>query len=178
VDRNESRPRKDQEQQGAELVGRVPAERVRGPGDVRPSELPKAPGRGVVPRAVEGVEVRARRWVETVRSGVPVADPAEVGGLDPRQVRLKRDPVEVLPSAERRTREEHRRRVQRGILLRRCPRSWPVGPIRDPVGVVVGRDAAADPDQIPGGERPAPGSLHGRVALHARRFAAPAMAMP
>src|SRR6266487_3348729 len=115
MDRGEPRSRVVQEQERAELRGRAPAECVRRPRDVCAAELPEAAHRGVVPGAEEGIEARTRRRVHATDTGVPVADPAEVGRLDPWQISLEAHPAVVQTTVERGTREPYRRRVPGSI---------------------------------------------------------------
>src|SRR2546423_12063595 len=95
-------------------------------------------------RRVDRIEVRARWRVDAVLTGVAVADTAEVGCLDSRQVGFERDPAVVGRPVEDRAREPDRG----GVVLRILPsvrvRPRPNGLVRRPVEVVVRRDAAAD----------------------------------
>ncbi len=115
MDGSEPRSRVVQEQQGPELGRRCAPEQLRRPRDVGPTELPQATHRAALPGGVDRIEVGPRRGVHAVRTGVPVAGPAEVGSLDPRQVGLERHAAVVLPPTERRTREQDRTGVERCI---------------------------------------------------------------
>src|SRR4029079_13406271 len=135
VDGCEPRSRVVEEQQRAELGRRAAAERVGGSGNVRPTELPEAADRTVTSGAEERVELRTRGRVRASGAGGAIADAAEVGRLDPGQVRLEPDPVEVLTAVEGGTREQDRGRMPSGVLLGVVQGARPGLLVRDSVEV-------------------------------------------
>src|SRR5439155_4433651 len=147
VDRREARAWVVQEQQGTELGRRAATEGIGGARNMGATFLPRTADGCVVAGAEEWVEVGSRRWVRAAVAGAPLADTAEVGRLDPGQVRFEADPAEILPSAERRAAEQDGRRVDRRIECGVGQRARPRLLVGDAVEVVVRRDATADLDQ-------------------------------
>src|SRR5204862_3591 len=111
-----------------------------------PAELPHAmtAGRPVRrPGRVDRVEVRAGRRVDAAIAGEPVAVPAEVRRLDPRQVGFEGDTLVVSRAVEERAREHDRAWVVLLVLPTVRVRPSPHRLVRRAVEVVVGCDTAS-----------------------------------